>query len=374
MGKTIMLHGVPMWAPSGYGVQLRLLAHGLRDLGHEVVISSYGGFLKEGDYEGFRVLGCGGSSKGVGRIAYNYRRANADLMITICDLWPLDAREFKDLNVVSWLPVDCEPLGMPDRIQLRAATELCASFKIIAMSEHGQRMLAAQGYQSRVIPHMVDEVYATGDRKTWREENSISKDVVLLGTVGVNGDYPCRKGFPELLAAFQPFSQAHPDARLYMHTLASPGVEGVDLIEIARSLGLRDKVGFPDQLMRLADEHDAAWMASMMRACDAGVFATLGEGFCVPAQEFQACGTPVLVSDNSALRERVTRDAWKVRCQPTWNKLHQAWWGTPRLEDLASGMEMMYAHHHALRGQAATDTWKYRPKRVMKLWDAFLTW
>jgi len=158
----IMLHTVPPWAPSGYGIQAALLARGLRDAGHDVVISAYGGFLKEGDYwEGFPLLSCGGTSKGVGRIQYNYARARADLMITVCDLWPLDAREFKGLRVVSWLPVDCSPLGMPDVVQLRAAAELCEDFTPVAMSAHGKRMIEGETRNHLsfrdvpMIPHMV---------------------------------------------------------------------------------------------------------------------------------------------------------------------------------------------------------------------------
>ena len=302
-----MIHGVPPWAPSGYGVQGALLAKGLRDAGHDVTYSAYGGFIREEPWEGIPILGCGGTSKGVGRIAHNYRRAKAEVMITVCDLWPLDAREFENLNVVSWLPIDCDPLGMPDQIQIAAASKLCARFVPVAMSEHGERMLNRFITQTLVlekyvpvIPHMVAPEYKTGDRWAWRSENGIPDSAFLVSTVGVNGDFPCRKGFPELLAAWQMFSEEHPSAKLYMHTQASPGIEGIDLLQVAKSLGIKNSVGFPDQLKRLADLLGPDYMAAMYRASDVFVMPSLGEGFSVPVIEAMACGTPVIASMNSA--------------------------------------------------------------------------
>ena len=366
----VMIHGVPPWAPSGYGQQCALLAKGLRDAGVDVVISSYGGFIREEPWEGIPVLACGGSAKGVGRIAYNYRRAGADVMITVCDLWPLDAREFEGLNVVSWLPVDCSPLGMPDQIQLRAADKLCATFWPVAMSGHGQRMLEPHGFSAPVIPHMVAPEYKTGDRWSWRRSNGISDSAFLVATVGVNGDYPCRKGFPELLAAWQVFSDRHPDARLYMHALISPGTEGVDLMEICKSLGLRDSVGFPDQLKRMSDELGADYMAGMYRASDLLVMPSLGEGFSVPCIEANACGTPVLATAGSALSDRVSNgiNGWLVQAQPSWNKLHQAWWHVPLVSSLVSGLELAYGQARGMRRESKLAAAGYRPEVVMPMW------
>jgi glycosyltransferase involved in cell wall biosynthesis len=371
----VMIHGVPPWAPSGYGVQGAMLARGLRDAGHTVTYSAYGGFIHEGTWEDMPILGCGGSAKGVGRIAYNYRRANADVMITVCDLWPLDAREFEGLSVASWLPVDCAPLGMPDQIQLRAAEKLCSRFTPVAMSGHGRKMLEPHGFDAPVIPHMVAPEYRTGNRSAWREENGIPDTAFLVSTVGVNGDYPCRKGFPELLAAWQVFSERHPDARLYMHALISPGVEGVDLLQIAKSLGIRNSVGFPDQLKRMSDELGPEYMAGMYRASDLLVMPSLGEGFSVPVIEANACGTPVLATAGSALTDRVRNgvNGWLVQAQPQWNKLHQAWWHVPLVSSLVSGLELAYGQAKGMRRESKLSAAPYRPEVVMPQWVDLLS-
>ncbi len=367
----VMIHGVPPWAPSGYGVQGSMLARGLRDAGHTVIYSAYGGFIHEGMWEDMPILGCGGSAKGVGRIAYNYRRANADVMITVCDLWPLDAREFEGLNVVSWLPVDCDPLGMPDHIAITSAMRYCSRFTPVAMSEHGRKMILDEptiGLDVPVIHHMLVPEYKTGDRFAWRRENGIDDNVFLVSTVGVNGDYPCRKGFPELLAAFQCFSERHRDARLYMHALASPGVEGVDLLQIAKSLGLGRTVGFPDQLKRMSDELGPDYMAGMYRGSDVFVMPSLGEGFSVPVIEAMACGTPVIASRNSALVDREC--PWYADVHPTWNKLHNAWWATPRIDSLVECLANAYRNRNngEMRREMKLTAAKYRPDVIIPQW------
>jgi glycosyltransferase involved in cell wall biosynthesis len=316
-----------------------------------------------------RVLSCGGTSKGVGRIAFNYRRAGADFMITVCDLWPLDAREFEGLHVVSWMPVDCTPLSMLDQLQLEAARKLCASFTPVAMSRHGQAMMAQAGFDTPLVPHMLQDQFTTGDRMAWRREHGIPEDCFLISTVGVNGDFPCRKGFPELLCAFQVLTERHKRARLYMHTQISPGIEGVDLMEICKTLGLRDQVGWPNQQHRLADLHGADYMAGMMRASDVMCFPSLGEGFCVPAIEAMACGTPVIASRGSALTERVPPGSgWLVNVQPAWCKLHNRWWHLPLVADLTRCLENAYRSAHLMRGLATKAAAPYLRGWVMPLW------
>lgn len=370
----ILIHSAPPWAPSGYGVQCALLAKGLRDAGHEVGISAYGGFIQEGTYwEGIRIYSCGGTAKGVGRISYNYKRHNADVVIVICDFWVVDARELDGMYVISWIPIDCEPLSMLDELQLNVARERCGAFIPVAMSEHGKRMLSRLDFDAPVIPHMVHPAYAPGSRSAWRKENGIPSDAFLISTVGVNGDYPCRKGFPETLMAFQVFAERHPEARLYMHTQISPGIEGVDLMEICKSLGLKNQVGFPDQLMRLSDLHGQDYMAGMMRASDVGSFAGYAEGFCVPAEEFKACGTPIVATRAAALAERDA--AWWCATQPFWSKLHNRWWQMPIVSSLVDCYERAYREARipgGARKAAVKSAERYKVDEVITRWRQLL--
>lgn len=365
----IMIHTVPLWAPSGYGVQSRLLAHGLASAGHEVIASCYGGFIREEPFEGIPVLACGGSSKGVGRIAGNYHRAKADAMIIVADLWPFTPAEFEGLTVIPWIPSDCTPLSMLDARAVAQCAEVCERFLPVAMTQHGRANLEGAGIDAPVIPHMLDPVYKPGDRSAWRTEHSIDPDAFLVSAVGVNGDYPCRKAFPELLAAFQVFAERHEDARLYLHTLAWSGVEGVDLFEIMRTLGLNGKVGFPDQYRRQADLLGADYMAGMYRASDVLSSATMGEGFGVPVIESLACGTPVIGSNASSYPELITRKTgWLCDIQPSWAKLHNRWWSVPLVASLVECLEAAYGSAKSMRHSAAASVERYRPESVIPQW------
>lgn len=366
----IMIHSVPPWAPSGYGVQCGLLAQGLAYAGHDVTISAYGGFIREEPWRGIPVLACGGTSKGVGRIAGNYRRSKANAMITVCDLWPLDAREFEGMNVYSWLPVDCTPLSMLDELQLRAASAQCERFTPVAMTHHGAMQVQKITTEyPPVIPHMIEDCYKPGDRLEWRRKHSIPDDVFLISKVGVNGDYPARKCWPEVLAAFQVFHAKHANARLYLHTVAQPGTEGVDLIEISKTLGLRDEVGYPDQLLRLSDLLDSDYMAGMYRASDVLDATTAGEGFGVPVIESLACGTPVVSSRCTSMPELIPPDSgWLCDVQPEWCKLHNRWWNIPLVSSLVHCYEKAYRGARLSRGAAARAGADYTIEKVMPLW------
>jgi glycosyltransferase involved in cell wall biosynthesis len=109
-------------------------------------------------------------------------------------------------------------------------------------------------------------------------------------------------------------------------------------------------------------------MAGMYRGSDVFVMPSLGEGFSVPVIEAMACGTPVIASANSALLDR---DAtWYVDVQPTWNKLHNAWWAAPLVSALITGLEEAYlsARDSGQRRFAKLTAAKYRPEVVMPMW------
>jgi glycosyltransferase involved in cell wall biosynthesis len=370
-----MIHSVPPWAPSGYGVQCALLAEGLRGAGHDVTISAYGGFLREEPWHGIPLLSCGGTTKGVGRIAHNYRRAKADVMIPLMDFWCLDARELEGLAVVPWVPVDVTPLGMLDHLAMKHAAEVCEVFRPVAMSQHGAAAMSAAGFKpAATIPHMVSPAYFPGDRKAWRRANGIPDGVFLISSVGVNGDTYDRKAFTLALAAFQVLSEKHRDARLYLHTTYRSGTEGVDLLEVAKTLGLKDQVGFPDQLKRLSDTLGEDYMAGMFRASDVMTQASRGEGFGVPVAEAMACGTPVIGSRCTSMPELITpgRTGWLCDTQPEWYVLHNRWRATPLVSSLADCYEQAYAKAHSMRSAAASAGKKYAPSKIIPQWCSVL--
>jgi hypothetical protein len=114
----ILFHSPPPWsARSGYCVQAAHAVRALRDNGHEVGLSCYG-YHGQDKWDGFPVYGCGIAPYGNGLIAYNYRRHQAELVILLCDTWMIEQEQLAGLTVMPWVMVDCEPLGIMDRMWL----------------------------------------------------------------------------------------------------------------------------------------------------------------------------------------------------------------------------------------------------------------
>src|SRR5690606_25909845 len=115
---------------------------------------------------------------------------------------------------------------------------------------------------------------------------------------------PSRKGFREVLQAWRIFMEKRPagSAMLYLHTDAF-GRSGVPLLELAEQLGIADSVQFPDAYRYAIGTIPAGELALMYNSADVLLNPSMGEGFGVPLIEAQACGTPVIVTDFSAMRE-----------------------------------------------------------------------
>ena len=105
------------------------------------------------------------------------------------------------------------------------------------------------------------------------------------------GNFRRHKNLHRLLQAFHGLD--YPDLRLLLTGSLAPPIEG--LLEI---LGLRSRVGF------LGTPSDNE-LSSIYRGALCLVLPSLIEGFGLPALEAMACGTPVVVSNRTALPEIV---------------------------------------------------------------------
>ena len=111
------------------------------------------------------------------------------------------------------------------------------------------------------------------------------------------GNFMPHKNLPRLLAAYA----ALPGTLRAQHALVLAGGDGTrrpPLEVLAMQLEVGDRVVFPG---RIAD-HD---LPALYAGAALVVLPSLEEGFGLPALEAMACGTPVVVSDRSALPELV---------------------------------------------------------------------
>lgn len=350
----VLIHSAPPWAPSGYGLQAGYLARALKHLGHKAAISAFGGCHERQAWKGIPVLPCGTRPYGNGVVAGNYREWKADLLILLGDLWVMDPDQFRGLNFMPWLPVDCHRLSVMDKDRLdRLKGPLLHP---LAMSEFGAAELAAAGHPAAVLPHCTTFRPDMARGASWRREQHIPSDLFLIAKVGVNNSDD-RKAFGVTLQAFADFARDKDDVGLYLHT-EPQAAKSPNLAYMALDLGIATKTGskvvFPEEHRRATDGHDQNWMHGLYAAVDVLDAATKAEGFGCPVVDALACGTPVIGADNSALPEKISSHwGWLAQGQPEWATHHHAWWQTPSVRSLASIYEDAYARARTFNMRAS---------------------
>lgn len=332
----IIWHSNAPWNSSGYGVQTALFVPRIASLGHEVIISapySFSGTPLE--WEGFRVLPCVRDTAGNDTIVANYDYCQADLMITLADVFGLlrSAKALNQLNVAHWFPVDTDPLGDGDATVLREGGGIP-----IAMSQFGIRVLYSEGTDPLYVPHGVDTaVFSPGDPALFRDSvDVIGPDTFVVGICAMNRD-PLRKGFGEQFTAFSRFHRRHPDSVLAVHSVSAAN-PGLNLEHLAVRLGISGAISYPDRYSYEMGLVTREQLATWYRGLDVLSLCSYGEGFGLPLIEAQACGVPVITTDASAMSE-LCGSGWLVRGDPFWSHGHGAWWVRPDVADIDAAYE-----------------------------------
>lgn len=332
----ILFHTNAPWVGTGYGTQAALWAPRFRDLGHEIIISAFYGLGGQPSvWNGFQVLPGGQDPYGNDIIKAHAERVNADMVLTLMDVWVLDPNNLRGLKLAHWIPIDSDPLSAADERALTAS-----GAQTIAMSRHGERMLNDAGFRPMYAPHAIDtSVFKPAeDRDEVRKQFGVEGKFVI-GINAANKD-AVRKSYPEQIYAFARFHERHPDTMMLIHA-ATSAPQALDLPAVTRKLGVGDSVRFTDQYAYLtglvAQGHLANWYSSL----DLLSNCSYGEGFGLPIIEAQACGTPVVVTEHSAMPE-LCGAGWRVKGEPFWNSVHQAWWSKPYIGRIDAAYEKAY--------------------------------
>lgn len=271
------------------------------------------------------------------------RRVSADLVLTLMDAWVLDRAQLRAIRddgilVASWMPIDCDPLSAMDADTIRQG-----GIVPVAMSRHGYRKLTEAGFPGVLYaPHAVDmSVFAPPeDREELRRKFKVDKYFVV-GICKSNKD-SLRAGFPEQLAAFARLHKRHPDARLSIHA-AKRTPSGLKLDELAAHLNVSHAVSFNNQYDYVAGFFTQPTLARWYGSLDLCSNTSYGGGFELALLEAQACGTPVVGTDHSAMSQLCKGGgAWKVKGEPVWNPAHQGWWLKPSIAAIDRVYERAY--------------------------------
>lgn len=328
-------------ALSGYGVQSRHVVEGLQRMGHEVALAPnfglQGGAIEAG---GTRIYPLWREKIGQDVIPYHAKHWDADLVITLYDLWPYDTTFAARLKMpwACWFPQDSYP-PCPTVVERAGQADYP-----IAMSKFGIDSMAEQGVDCYYIPHGVDvAVYAPGGKAAARETLKLPEDKFIVLMVAANQSFPSRKAFPENLSGFARFHKEHPDSLLYLHTTRMPrgqAWEGIEMDRLTHALGIQDAVVFTDEYA-LALGLPAEAMAEIYNAADVLLSASMGEGFGVPIIEAQSCGIPVITTDCSAMSE-ITLNGVKVKpLQESWTAIN-TWQAVPPIAGIEKALNIIY--------------------------------
>lgn len=355
----ILLSCNAIWATTGYGVQAKYILPLWRALGHQVAQFAWYGLqgagLKLGSGDEELVIYPGYSDPwGNDVIGAHVEDFKADLVISLQDIWVLPENYAKTVGVpwACWFPIDQAPC--PPVIVERAKT---AAYPI-TYSHFGQETARKSGLETLYIPHGVDcNVFKPGDRHAAREKLKIPQDAFFVVMVGANKGCPSRKGFPEAFRAFKLFHDSHHDALLYVHALQETR-EGINLPQLMGSID-----GFPKDAVRfvhpysyllgLAPQH----MVDIYNAADVLLQSSYNEGFGLPIIEAQACGCPVLATNNTSMPELVFSGRMIDVIQEFYSPLNLGGWvGVPSIPSIVDGLEWAYDMAHGKEAQEWTRT------------------
>lgn len=338
--------------PTGYGIATDALVTRLKRDGADVAcISNYGneGIIsqyktKYGDVPLYP-RGADLYSNDTAVLSHKHWKAvnakQADLLITLYDVWVFQGKQWDDINVACWTPIDHSPV--PTMVANWSAKP---NVTPIAMSKFGQEELAKVNIESIYIPHSVDTKIFKPKSSIGgldpEEYMGISKDIFVVGMNAANKSSGLlhRKAFGENLLAFSIFLKKHPDSILYIH--ADPVSQyGWNLVNLGNAVGIpHDKMAFVDPVSYRfgITQEDLAGIYSYM---DVLLATSYGEGFGVPTVEAQACGVPVIVSDFAASPELIG-DGWAVGGQPFYDNAQNAFFSIPSVPLIVQALEEAY--------------------------------
>ena len=342
MGNPKLLwHSNGPWTPTGYSQQTALFAPLLAEH-YDLAISAFYGLegapIRWHDIPILPGLGGDFGNDTLPQHAARFFGGNPKdgLVVTLCDVWPLNPEMAKTLNMVCWCPVDHVPT--PPQVHDFFVNSGAVP---VAMSRFGERALGL--LDPLYCPHAVDtSIFKPMDREEVRR-GRFGKGAFVIGMVAANKGHPSRKAFSQSLLAVSKVMERHPDVELYLHTCLDPNVgQGVNIPALIRTLGIPiERVKVADQYGLLYQPHPPQEMAQIYNALDVLLNPSLGEGFGIPVLEAQACGVPAIVTDFTAMPE-VCGAGWHVGHHPYWTGL-ASWQAVPDIDDIVAALEEAYA-------------------------------
>lgn len=354
----ILWHSNAPWVGTGYGTQTALFAPLINErLNYRVAFSAFFG-LKGSRIGWVSATGAPYIIYPAARDAYgndvvgahmkHWFKGESGMVILLTDPWVMNEKIMSRIPTLAWTPIDHDPI-IPQTLQWFVRSNAMP----LSMSHFGEERMREAGLNPFYVPHGYDPsiFHPEEDRRAARASLRIPQDAFLVTMVAANRGVPSRKGFPEALRAFKAFQDNHPEAVLYLHTKMEE-FDGEPLHSLCKAVGVRPmtadqyglSLGAPPRLV-----------ARLMGCSDVLLNPAYGEGFGVPLIEAQACGTPCVVTDFSAMPEVAPAAAgnWNVEGDPIWTPF-ESWQSKPRVDGIVAALEEAYSDT-AKKRQARRD-------------------
>lgn len=344
--RRILWHSVAPWAASAYGGQTRLVVRSLREVGIEVVLSAAAGLAGgSATWEGFTVLPSPTRVRGSLRVWIDevIDPLKGDVVVTFADTWRLLHEPLAGLPVLSWTPVESDPLPPRTAEHFRHTNN-----RPIAVAHHGLHMFKGAGLAADFVPHGIDltvfKPIVPGDRAASRHSARTSLGIsdarFVVGVVASNGSPSVdRKNLVGIIEAIGRLAERYDDVTLLLHTdLDGQMNEGRDLRPLLIDAGLKRSnilATSTAAFRRGLNEHE---LAVRYNAMDILCAPSAGEGSCLPLLEAQACGIPVIASNFSAQPENV-RAGRLVNGSLRWVESLAAHFFSPDPEELLDALD-----------------------------------
>lgn len=378
--SKILWHSNAGWAASGYGQQTATFVPRFIERGHDVAISAFWGLkgspipygipYKDGYCDVLHYPGDGEFGNRTLPLLANMHGGEDCLVISLLDVFAMDGRVMSGLNMACWVPIDHDPI--PPAVH---GFFHMSGARPIAMSRFGERKLAEVGLDPLYVPHGIDtQVFHARPEgaAAMRDLLGIPQDAFVVGMAAANvGNTPSRKGFPRVVEAFKALLDKHPDAVLYLHTDMEGKNRGVDLAQALAVCEVPPESVWctPPDVYEFGIQPER--LAEMYSMFDVLANPAYGEGFGICTMEAQACGTPVIVSDCTAMPELAGPGSYIVDAPRWYDPLQGSFYGEPSVGEVAEAMIAAYdrGRDHGFGEQLRDFALAYDADAVMeKFW------
>jgi glycosyltransferase involved in cell wall biosynthesis len=365
------------WTPTGYGVQVAELIKGLKKDDHDVaVMANYGLGGSSINWNGVDIYPQGMDAYSNDLTPYQMSwwlqmdATKKPLGLTLYDVWVYTNPQWNSFPIASWTPIDHKVV--PPRVK-EWFTNSPVPRWAIAMSKFGQQELLESGVSKDNLfyaPHSFDGNVFRPTKSDMRKKMGVPEGAHLTMINAANkGSSPVRKAWPEVITSWVRWAKGRDDAYLYLHTDVSGAASGVAILPLLESVGANpERVKIVPQFEYKMGIHQNV-LAATYSTADVLLLASRGEGFGVPLIEAQACGTPVITTNWTAMPE-LCGSGWLVEGQEEYDHLQGGWWKVPSIDSIMEALEASYDlkknpdHFKKARKQAVTFAKDYESTAV----------